>query len=181
MKGQPSGVYRICSFLIGQRAASLVRTRWVNGRLPLLYLTYDSILINSESGARAVATLFVKDAIVFNHLALKIAQERKGYSYVFLEAFVSGVAVNTDAQNLRVALLEFGNISLICLEFFRSTARESQHVKSQYDILLTAEVREFYGLAIRVSKNEIGRSVSDLQMRHGRGGWLRLCASLSTV
>ena len=84
------------SFLTGQGAARLVSARWVNGRFPLFYVMYDSILINGEGGARAVPALFVKDAVIFHHLALEIAQERESHPYVFLEAFVGRVAIDAD-------------------------------------------------------------------------------------
>lgn len=103
-------------------------------------MTYDSIFINGEGGARPVPALFVKDAVIFHHLALEITEQGKSHSYVFLEAFVRRVAVNTDSQNLRVALFEFGNIRLIRLEFLRSTAREGEHVEGQHHILLAAKV-----------------------------------------
>ncbi len=89
----------------------------------------DPLFIYGESGARAVSSLFIKDAVVFHHLTLEIAQQREGDPDVFLEATVSRVAVNADAQDLRVRLLEFGDISLIRLQLLRSTAGEGEHVE----------------------------------------------------
>jgi hypothetical protein len=41
---------------------------------------------------------------------------------------------------LSLVRFEFGDISLICLHFLRSTTRERQHVNRQHDVFLAFEV-----------------------------------------
>jgi hypothetical protein len=120
-------------------------------------MPYDPVLIDAERGSCAISTLFIKDPIVFNHFPLEIAEQRECHSYVFLEAFVGRIAVNADPQDLRVCLLEFGDIRLIRLQLLRSTAGEGEHVESEHHILLAAKVSEFHRLAVGVGEREIGR------------------------
>jgi hypothetical protein len=158
---------RSCSILISflECAARLVRARRVNGGSPLLDVAYDSVFVDDEGRTASDEPLFVKDAVGLDHLSLHVAQQWECYSDVFLEAVVGSVAINTYADDLRVALLEVGNISLICLQFLRSTAGKSQHVKGERDVLLSTEIRELDGLSVRVGEGEIGRRVSDLKLR----------------
>lgn len=92
-------------------------------------MTDDPIFINDESRPAANESLLVEDAVLPDHLPLDVGEKRECHADVFLEAIVSRIAVNADAQNLRVILLEFGNISLIRLQFLRSTARKGKHVE----------------------------------------------------
>ena len=75
----------------------------------------DTVFINNEGGAAADESLLVKDAIGFDHLSLDVAEQWKSHTYVLLEAIVSRVAINTNADDLRVALFKVGDISLIRL------------------------------------------------------------------
>jgi len=113
-----------------ERAACLIRARRINRRVTLLYVTDDPIFVYDESRPAADEPRFVEDAVVFNDLSLDVGEEREGHSDVFLKPPVGCIAVNRDAQNLRVTILEVGNISLIRLQLLRSTAREGEHVKS---------------------------------------------------
>ena len=87
----------------------------INRLSPLLDVTDDPVLINDEGGAAADEPLLVEDAVSPDHLPLDVAQEREGHSNVLLETIVGCIAVNADAYNLCVALLEVGDISLIRL------------------------------------------------------------------
>ena len=87
----------------------------INRLGPLLDVADDPVLVDDEGGAAADEPLLVEDTVSPDHLTLDVAQEREGHSDVFLKAFVGCVAVNADAYNLCVALLEVGDISLICL------------------------------------------------------------------
>jgi len=100
----------------------------------------DPVFVNYESRAAADETSFVEDAVSFDHLALDVAEQRESYFDVFLESLVGCVAVNADAYNLCVRFFEFGEISLIRLQLFRSTAGEGEHVEGERDVLLAAEV-----------------------------------------
>jgi hypothetical protein len=117
----------LISFL--ERAARLIRASRINGRVTLFYVAYDPVFVYDESRAASYESFFVKDAVSSNHLPLDVGEKREGYTYVFLEALVCGIAINTNAQNLCVALLKVGEISLIRLQLLRSTASKSQHIK----------------------------------------------------
>ena len=100
----------------------------------------DPFFIHGECGARAISTLFIKDAVVLNHTTFEIAEQRKCHADVFLKAFVGREAINADAQHLCIALLEFGDIRLIRLQLLRSTAGEGQNVEGEHHVLLAAKV-----------------------------------------
>ena len=125
----------------------------------------DSILVNDKSGTAADESLLVEDAVGFDDLSLDVAEQGKSHPDVFLEAVVSGVAVNADADDLRITFFEIGDISLIRLQLLRSTPGEGEHVEGERDVLLAAEIRELDGLPVRIIESEIGRGVSLPQMR----------------
>lgn len=78
-------------------------------------MTNNPFLVDDEGRAAADESLLVEDAVGFDYLSLHIAKQRKCHSYVFGKTLIGGKAVNTDADDLRVGLLEIGDISLIRL------------------------------------------------------------------
>ena|SRR5438067_1231983 len=120
---------RSFSSLMLEGAARLIRARWINRLVALLYVADDPVFVYDESRAASDESFFIKDAVSSNHLPLDVGEKRESYTYVFLEALVCGIAINTNAQNLCVALLKVGDISLIRLQLFGSTASKSQHVE----------------------------------------------------
>lgn len=92
-------------------------------------MAYDAVFVYDESRAATDESLFVEDAVSSNHLTLDVGEERESNAYIFLEPFIGSIAVNGNAQNLRVVLFKVGEIRLIRLQLFRSTAREGQHVE----------------------------------------------------
>ncbi len=75
----------------------------------------NPFFVHRERGACAITAFLVENAVVFNHFAFKIAEQRKRHLDIFSKTFVGCVAVRTDSQNLCAALFEFGNIRLIRL------------------------------------------------------------------
>ena len=84
--------------------------------------------------------------------------------------FVSGIAVHANAEHLCVCCFEFGDISLIPLQFFRSTPGEGQDIESEDHILLAFEVTQFVSnrLAVCVDDSarqiEVGRRIANFQV-----------------
>ena len=81
----------------------------------MLDVADDPVFVYDEGGATTDEPLFVEDAIGSNYLSLDVAEQGESHPNVFLESLVGGVAIHTDADDLRVGLLEVGNISLIRL------------------------------------------------------------------
>ena len=133
----------------------------------------DALFIDRKRSACAVTAFLVENAVISDHLAFEIAQQRKRHLNVFGETFVGCVAVRTDSQNLRVALLEFGNIRLIRLQFLRSATGEGEHVKGEHDVLLTSKIAELYRLSRGIGQSKIRCLVADLQIGLWRDWWLR--------
>ena len=78
-------------------------------------MTNDSFLVHYKGSARSKALSFIVDAVSLRYCALEIAEEREGDADLFGEGAIGGEAVNTDAQNLSLGRVEFGDISLIRL------------------------------------------------------------------
>lgn len=86
--------------------------------------------------------IFFEDAIIGEGLAVHVAQERHGDADLLGECGVGGGTVYADSEDDGIAGFELGLISLIGLEFFRSTTGESQDVESENDVFLAAEIAQ---------------------------------------
>lgn len=115
-------------FLFQQTAHGVRAARVNRGRI-LVDVPDDAFLVHDERGAVGEAALFVEDPVFLGSCSLEIAEERVSDLKLLGIFLVGKTAVNADAENLSVGLLEFGDISLIRLEFLRSTAREGQYVE----------------------------------------------------
>jgi hypothetical protein len=109
----------------------------------------DPVLIDYECGAISETLRFVENAVILHHCSFEIAEEGKSDADVLREAFVSWNAVHAHTENLSIGSFEFGDISLICLQFFRSTTCEGQHVEGQHNILLPLKVAQLHLLTSR--------------------------------
>lgn len=98
-----------------EAAASGSGAARVNGRVPLFDVLNDPLLVNHERGALGRWEIRHQHSVFLAHLAREIAQEREFYADLIGESFVSGGTVYANPQNLRVAFLKFGDISLIRL------------------------------------------------------------------
>ena len=103
------------TFLLRKGAAYLKRARRVDGRIALFYVLDYALLVHNERRARGEALLFIVDSVGLRNCALEIAEEGKLDADLFGECSVGGEGVNADAQNLRFACVEFGDIRLIRL------------------------------------------------------------------
>jgi len=157
------------------QGADLEGAGGVEGRGALLDVLYAAFLVEDEGGAARPTFFFVEDAVFLGDFALEVAQQREGYAEVLAEALVGRVAVDTDAENLGVVGFEFGDISLIRLQFLRSTAGEGEHVEGQHSVLLAAEVSKVDRLAILVGQGEVRGEVAYFETRDRR---LRRCGRL---
>ena len=125
-----------------QNVASILGASDFDGDVAFVDVSNDSVFVDYESRAIAIAAIFVKDAIVFQHRMLDIAQQREGDADLFGEFGIGKRAVNTDPKNLCVGSFEFGDISLIRLHFFRSTTGERENIKGKHHILFAFEITE---------------------------------------
>jgi len=124
----------------------------------------NAFFIDQEGGAISKTVFLVEDAVVFNHSAFEIAEYRECNSELFGEFAVGGNAVDTHSEDLSLVCFEFGDISLIRLQFLRSTTGKGEHIDRQYDIFLTFEIAQLVLLSVRGAKREVRSFVSDLQV-----------------
>ena len=135
----------------------------------------DAFFIDYEGGTVSETLLFVEDAVVFDDSTFEITEDRECNADLFCEYAVGGNTVNTHTENLRFGRFELGDISLIRLQFLRSTTGERQYVDRKYDVFLTFEIAQLVGLAVGGAESEIGRLVPDLQMCFGWSWLLGQC------
>ena len=114
---------------------------WIDSRTSFVDVANDPLFVDHESCAIAEAPLFIEDSVVLHHTAFdEVAKYRKGNSNLLCKLVISGNAVNTETEDLRVGCFEFGDISLIRFHLLRSTTGERQHISRQHDVLLAFEV-----------------------------------------
>jgi hypothetical protein len=118
-----------------QQTAHRVGSRGIDGRRVLLDVLDDALLVHHERRAVGETVFLVENPVFDRDFALEITKQREVHADLFRKSFVGGGTVDADAQDLCVGLLEFSDISLIRLQLLRSTARESQNVKRQDNIL----------------------------------------------
>jgi hypothetical protein len=101
----------------------------VNGSFAHVDVLDDALFIDYKGRAVSEPFLLIQNPVVLGDGSHEVAQKRKLDPNLLSEDFVRGRTVNADAQDLRTALLEFGDISLICLQLRGSTPSEGEHVK----------------------------------------------------
>ena len=98
-----------------ERAAYSISPGWVYSHAALFDVADDAFLVHDESSARGKPLFFIVNAVGLRNCALEIAEEWESHADLFGEGAIGGVAVNTDAKNLCVGCVEFGDITLIRL------------------------------------------------------------------
>lgn len=133
----------------------------------------DPVFVNYESCAIAKALFFIEDPIVLHDGAFEIAEYWEGNAELFGELTVGGNTVYAKTKNLSVSCFKFGDISLIRLQFFRSTTGKRENIDRQHDILLGFELTKLVSLAIGGAQCEIRRLIANLQVCFWRRRLLR--------
>ena len=123
-----------------EHVARLDNGRRIDRDVSFIDVSNNAFFIDQEGGAISKTLLFVEDAIVFDDSAFEIAQQRERDCELFSEFTVGRNAINTQSKNLSFVIFEFGDISLIRLQFLRSTTGKGEHVDRQDDIFLTFEI-----------------------------------------
>jgi hypothetical protein len=157
--------------------ACLNNSGWIDRHVSFVNVPDDAFFIDQEGGAISETLLLVEDAVVLNDGAFEIAEYGKGNSDLFCEFAVGGNAVDTHSENLSLVCFEFGDISLIRLQFLRSTTGKGEHIDRQYDIFLTFEITQLVLLSVGGAKREIRSFVSDLQVCMGWSWLLGQCGN----
>ena len=122
------------------------------------------MLVDHKGGSVGKQAGEVEDTVSLCRCLLGVAEDGEGCANLPRELPVAFWPVDADPQDLRTGLLKPGDISLIRLEFFRSTRRARPYVEGQYYGLLTAEVTEPYCFPILVRQREVRRPVTNLQL-----------------
>jgi len=163
------GVTSVRRLLTHEDVATVSCSRWINRYISFIDVLNDPILIYYKCGSISEPLFFVEDAVLFHHGSFEIAEEWKCDADVLSKTAVGGNTVDADSKNLSVGAFEFGDISLIRLQFLRSTTRKREHIKRQHHIFLSLEIAQFHFLTRSAWKCEVRRRITNLQ------GSLRWC------
>ena len=74
----------------------------IDGDISLVNMANDALFIDQEGGAISKALLLVKDAVVFDHSALEVAEDRKRKLELFCKFAIGGNTVNAETEDLSV-------------------------------------------------------------------------------
>ena len=151
-------------FLTLEHVTRVDNTRRIDRDVSFVDVLNDSFFIDHESRTISEALFFVEDAIVFDDSAFEITEDWESNSNLFCEFAIGGNTVNTHSENLRVGGFEFGDISLIRLQFLRSTAGKRQDVDRQYDVLLSFKIAQLVGFSIGGAQRKFRSFVTDFQV-----------------
>jgi len=151
-------------FLVLQKVAGAKGFRGVHRIRAMVDVLDQPMLVDHEGGSIGKQAGEIEDAVSLCGCLIGVAEDGEGCADFPGELPVAFRPVDADPQDLCTGLLKLGDISLIRLEFFRSTRRARPYVKGQDDGLLTAEVTEPYCFPILVLKREVRRAVSNLQL-----------------
>jgi hypothetical protein len=113
---------------------------WIDRHAAFVDVLNDPVLVDDERGSISEALFFIKNSVIFHHSSLEITEQWKSYPNVLCKTAVGRNAIDADAEDLSLCSFEFGDISLIRLEFFRSTTGEGQHIEGQHHIFLSPEI-----------------------------------------
>ena len=150
-------------FTMLQKAARRMRVVRIQSLALAVDVLDHTVLINDKRGAVRHREFVIQNAVLGCGFACEIAKEGEGDADLLSVCFIGKLAVNTDSQNLRSGSFELGNISLICLEFFRSTTRKRKDVKCQHHILFAEKLTERNLVAVLIGQCEVRRLVADLE------------------
>ena len=84
-----------------QNVTRIDHGRGIDRDVSFVDVSDDAFFIDQESGAITKALLFVEDAVILDHGAFEIAQQRERYLELFGKFTVGGNAINTESKNLR--------------------------------------------------------------------------------
>jgi len=111
-----------------------------------------SVFVHHESGAPRPLVVVSAHGILFQNavgsedFVVHVAEEWERDADLLRECSVGGGTVDADAENFGVVCFELGQISLIGLQLFRSTTRESQDVEGENYCLLSTIVAQLHRL-----------------------------------
>ena len=124
----------------------------------------NSILVDHQSNSVGKQAGEVENPVSLGGGLLGVTEEGEGGADLCREGPVGLRLVDTYPEHLRIRRREPGDISLIRLEFLRSTRRACPYVEGQDDGLLPPEAAELHDPALLVRQREIRRSVTNPQV-----------------
>lgn len=146
----------------------------------LLNVANHAFFVDHEGGPASPFKLLsghrglLQDAVLFHDCAVHIAQQWESDANLFCESVVGSRAVFADTEDHGVIVFELGEISLISLEFLRSTLGKCENVKCKNYGLFPAVLAELHRVPVVVQQREVRSDFAHLQIGDGHlGGLLR--------
>src|SRR6185295_8073058 len=129
-----------------------------------LFVTKDAVAVDDE--VRALRDRAVENAVTFDRLQVRIAQQREVELQIIGESFLGNRLIGAQAEHFGACGGEFLIIVPTGRQLADSRGREVHRVKEQDDLLFPGEVGELYRAAFRARELEFGRFLADF---HGAG------------
>ena len=123
---------------------------WIYGAVALFNMLNFSIFVHDYRGPLRPLEFVALDVIGLQNLIRRedslvhVAEERERNANLLSKSGVGCGTVYANSEDDCIACFQLGQISLIGLEFFRSTTRECQDVKGEDDVLLPAKVAQLH-------------------------------------
>ena len=152
--------------LVRRPAASVGRARRIDGGVALLDISDLPVFIDHESRAIRHAGVLDEHAVGGRRFAFReIAQERDRDVVLGRELALRRRIIGADSKNLRAAILEFSDTSLVRQKFLRSTTGERRGIEREHYRVLASKIRELDPAPLSRWQVEIGGGVAHLQSR----------------
>ena len=121
--GEKEAAGHFSLFLVLQKAAGAIGFLGVHRIRAMVDVLDHPILVDHEGGSVGKQAGEIEDTVSFCRRLLGVAEDGEGCANRPCELPVAFRPVDADPQDLCTGLLKLGDISLIRLEFFRSTRR----------------------------------------------------------
>ena len=172
-------------FRLVQIGADSDRAVRIHGAVTLLHMLNFSFLVHHDRGSlrplvfAALHVVGLQNPVRSKDFMFMSLRRGKVTADLLCECGVCCGAVDADSEYDGVACFQLGHISLIGLQFLRSTTGKRQNVEGQDDVFLSAKITELHRLPVIRQQSEVRRNVSYLQVRLGNGVFLRRSGKLT--
>lgn len=164
MEALPQLRYLFC-VAVCETAAGGFSAAGIDGAVAFLDVLDLAVLVNYERGAVGNADFLDQNAVCLGDLSIpEIAEQREGSVYFGGKFFLGGSVVRANSKNLGAQIIKFGNTSLVCQQFLRSTTGKSSREEGQNHGGFPAEIGQMDRAARGGGQREIRGHIPNFQV-----------------
>jgi hypothetical protein len=147
----------------------------IDGAIAAFDVANDAVFVDDDVGAQsplvvvALHVIFFEDAVIGEHLAVHVAEERKLDVDRLGEGGVCCGGIHTYTENFRIVGVDLtrGESSLDRLQLLRSTTGEGENIDGEENIFLAVIIAELDGFPLIAEQGEVGSFVADFERELG--------------